>query len=126
MYIDLLTRLKNAQAVKKENIKIPYSKMDEAVLQILRERHYVEDFEKRGRMPKRVLDIKLRYDNGVGVIQGVKFLSTPSRRLFAGVRELKPVKHGYGLLVVSTPKGVIAGDAARRFKVGGQLLFEIW
>ncbi|MBI3046616.1 MAG: 30S ribosomal protein S8 [Candidatus Harrisonbacteria bacterium] len=126
MYYDLLTKIKNAQAVKKESIKIPYTNMDFAIAEILAKHKFVEEVFKKGRMPKRVLDIKLKYQNGQGKILGIKLLSKPSRKLFAGYKDIKPVRQGYGLLVLSTPKGIMDGKNAKKEKVGGQLLFEIW
>ena len=126
MYYDLLTKIKNAQAVKKENIKIPYTNMDFAIAEILVKHKFVEEVFKKGRMPKRILDVKLRYQDGRGKILGVKLLSKPSRKLYAGYKDIKPVRQGYGLLVLSTPKGIMDGKSAKKEKVGGQLLFEIW
>jgi len=126
MYTDLLTKLKNAQAVKKENIKVAYLKMDEKILELLKENDYIEDIERKGKGTKRVLDIKLKYHNDKGVIDGIKSISKPSRRLYIGHKEIKPVRHGYGLLILSTPKGILTGKEAKKMKVGGEMLFEIW
>jgi len=126
MYTDLLTKLKNAQAVKKENIKVAYLKMDEKILELLKENDYIEDIERKGKGTKRVLDIKLKYLNDKGVIDGIQFISKPSRRLYIGHKEIKPVRHGYGLLILSTPKGILTGKEAKKMKVGGEMLFEIW
>lgn len=126
MYHDLLIRIKNGQAVKKERVKAPYTKMDEAIANLLVKYNYLAAASKKGRNPKRILEIELKYENGKGVISGVKFISTPSRRLYAGYRGIKKVKQGYGLAVVSTPKGIMTGSEARKQKVGGELLFEIW
>ncbi len=126
MYINLLTQLKNAQAVKRDSFKIFYSKMDEVILDILKEHGYIEDFDKKGRGTKRVLEIKLKYTNKGKVINGIKFISKPSRRIYVGYKEIRPVKHGYGLLVVSTPKGILSGQKAKKNKVGGEALFQIW
>lgn len=126
MYYDLLTKIKNAQAVKKESIKVPYSEMDFAIAELLVKNKLVEDATKKGRLPKRILDVKLKYSDGKGVIRGIKLLSRPSRKLYSGYKSLRPVRQGYGLLVLSTPKGILDGKSARKEKVGGQLLFEIW
>ncbi len=126
MYTDLLTKIKNAQAVKKENIKVHYSKMDEEVVSVLVKQNYLDSYEKKGRNPKRILDIKLKYNEGKGAVSDVKLLSRPSRRLHVGYKEIKPVRHGYGLLVLSTPKGIMTGQDAKKAKVGGTLLFQIW
>lgn len=126
MYTDLLTKIKNAQAVKMESIKVPYTNMDFVISELLAKYKFIDEVFKKGRMPKRILDIKLRYQNGKGAIQGVKFLSIPSRKLYVGYKDVKPVRQGYGLLVLSTPKGILDGKTAKKQKVGGQLLFEIW
>lgn len=126
MYINLLTQIKNGQAVKKESVKIAYSKMDEKILEILKETGYIENFEKKGRGVKRILDVKLKYFDGEKAINGLKFISKPSRRIYIGYKELRPVRHNYGLLVLSTPKGILTGREARKKKVGGEKLFEIW
>jgi small subunit ribosomal protein S8 len=126
MYINLLTKIKNAQAVKKENVKVVYSKMDEKILEILKENGYIDDFQKKGRGAKRVLDIELKYQDGKGVIKGIKFISKPSRHLYISYKDIKPVKRGYGLLILSTPKGILTGKEAKKMKVGGEMLFEIW
>jgi len=126
MYIDLITRIKNAQAVKKESLKVPFSNMDLAVAEVLAQHGYIDDVQKKGRMPKRIIEIKLKYENGQGVISGVKLISKPSRRIYAGYQELWPVRQGYGLGVISTSKGVMTYSDAHKAKLGGQRLFEIW
>ena len=105
MYIDLLTQIKNAQAVKKESIKVPYTKNDERILEILTSRKYIAAYEKKGRTPKRVLSIDLKYNEGQGAIEGVRFVSRPSIHIYKGCDEIRPVKSGRGVAIVSTPKG---------------------
>lgn len=127
MYLNLLTKIKNAQVVKKESVKLPYAEMDFVIAELLTKHKFLDGAFKKGRAPKRVLDVKLRYDKeGKGVIQGVNVLSKPSRRLYAGYKDLRPVRQGYGLLVISTPKGIMDGKSARQQKLGGQLLFQVW
>lgn len=126
MYIDLLTKIKNAQKAKLPNVKVPFSKMDLAVAELLAKHKFIDAVEKKGRMPKRILDIKLRYTNGAGVIGGVEFLTKPSRRLYGGYKDIKKTLSGYGILVMSTPKGILEGEEAKKEKVGGALLFKIW
>ncbi len=126
MYINLLTQLKNAQAVKKESIRTSYSKMNEKILEVLKDNGYIENFEKKGRGAKRLLEIELKYHNNIGTIEGIKFISKPSCRLYIGYKDIRPVKSGYGLLILSTPKGILTGKEARKMKVGGEILFKIW
>jgi small subunit ribosomal protein S8 len=126
MYINLLTKIKNAQSAKLPCLKSPFSKMDFEIAELLAKHKLIESVEKRGRTPKRIIDIKLRYSEGRGVISGIEFLSKPSRRLYTSYKNLRPVLQGFGLLVLSTPKGIMVGKDARKEKVGGVMLFKIW
>ena len=127
MYTDLLTRIKNAQAVNKVSLKVPFSNNDMKIVELLTRNGYLAGAEKKGRMPKRVIDITLKYDeNERGAINGVKFISVPSRRIYCGYSTLRLVKNGFGASFVSTSKGIMTNRQARREKVGGQILFEIW
>lgn len=126
MYYNLLTKIKNAQAVKAESVKIPLSNMDLVIAELLVKHKFIDEAVKKGRTPKRILEIKLKYKQGKGAIHGLRLLSKPSRRLYSGYKEIKPIRQGYGLLVLSTPKGIMDGKSAKKEKIGGQLLFEIW
>ena len=126
MYTDLLTKIHNAQRAKKLSVKLPYSNMDMAVAEILAARGFVLSATKKGRAPKRIIEVELKYEADKGAISSIKFLSVPSRRLYAGYKEMRPVRQGFGVAIVSTPKGVMTATDARKQKVGGQLLFEIW
>lgn len=126
MYIDLLTKIRNAQKAKLPNLKAPFSHLDFAVAELLAKHGYVAAVEKKGRMPKRVIDVQLKPSDEGEAIAGIEFLSKPSRRLFSGYQKIKPVLQGHGLLAISTPKGIMSGDEARRQKLGGVLLFKIW
>ena len=70
--------------------------------------------------------IGLKYENGAGAINDIKMISKPSRRMYVGKGELKPIKSGYGIAVISTSKGIMAGDDAKKAGIGGEILFEIW
>ncbi len=126
MYIDTLIRIKNAITRKKESLKIPYSKLNMDVLESLTARGYLESVTKKGRNPKRIIDIKLKYEGAKPKIEGFKFLSKPSRRIYLGYRDIKRSRQGFGNFFLSTPKGILSDVEARKEKVGGQILFEIW
>lgn len=126
MYTDILIRIKNAQQAKKTMLKVPFSNMDMAILELLKKHGYIEDAQKRGRMPKRVIEIKPKYEKEEGKIQGVSFISKPSRSLFGGYRALSRFRRHFGFLAISTPKGIMSLPEARKEKVGGEALFEIW
>jgi len=124
-HIDFLIRLKNAQAAGKERVKAGYSEMTMAIAAILAAHQFIESAERKGRLPKRIIDVKLLPKGSVG-IRGLRLLSTPGRHLYAGWRDLKPVRSGYGIAVLSTPQGILTNTQARKKKIGGELLFEIW
>lgn len=127
MYTDILIQLKNAQQARKEKVKVPYSKMDMAILEILSKHGLIGEVAKKGRTVKRNVEVKLNYDaQGHGAITDVKFISKPSRRIYAGYKDFKPIRQGYGWAVVSTPRGIMTTREAKKNKLGGQLLFEIW
>ena len=95
-----------------------------AVAKILEHEGYIADVTK----PKdgKHLSVKLVYKNGTPVLNGVKRISKPSRRVYLGAHALRPVKRGRGLLLLSTPEGILTGKDARQKNVGGEALFEIW
>lgn len=126
MYTDVLTKIRNAQAARLPNVKLSFSGMDFTILEILAARGYLASVEKKGRNPKRVIDVALKYVDGRGVIRGVRFVSVPSRRITRGYRELRPTLQGYGVAVLSTPKGIMTVEEAKKQKLGGVILFEIW
>ncbi len=126
MYTNLLTKIKNAQGAKLPGLKVEFSGMDMAILEILVARGYLQSAEKKGRNPKRVIDIQLKYVDGRGVISGVRFVSVPSRRIARGYRELHPTLQGYGTALVSTSQGIMTVEEAKKQKLGGMILFEIW
>jgi len=120
-------RLKNAGAVKKETVSIPYSALKHAIAEKLLATGYVKAIEKKGKKSRKTLDVILKYDSsGQSAIEGVKRVSKPGRRLYRSVREIVPVRYGHGHLVLSTPKGILTGAEAKKEKVGGEALFEIW
>lgn len=126
MYTDLLTKIHNAQRAKKLSVKMPYSNMDMAIAEILVTTGFILSAAKKGRAPKRVIEIEPKYNGEEGAITTIKFKSLPSRRLYAGYKDMRSVRQGFGVSVVSTPNGIMTSRQARKEKVGGQLLFEIW
>ncbi len=119
----MVNRIKNAQAVGKRAVKLPYTKMDTSIASLLQSRGFVNKVTVLGRGPKKILKVSLPSHQR---IFGFRMLSKPSVERYAGARDLKPVKSGMGLLVVSTPKGVLSGEQARKEGVGGKLLFKVW
>jgi small subunit ribosomal protein S8 len=124
---DLINRLKNAGAVKKQSVSVPFSMLKMAVAEKLKDAGYVKAVEKKGKKVKKTLEVVLQYnDSGEHAIANVKRISKPGRRVYKGFREVRPVRYGHGALILSTPRGIMTDTEARKEKVGGEALFEIW
>jgi small subunit ribosomal protein S8 len=124
---DFIIRLKNAGAVGKGVVSVPYSKLRHAVADKLVEAGYLESVTSSGETPAaKKLEVSLRYENGNHRISGVKRLSKPGRRLYTKVTDIHPVKFGKGHLILSTPAGILTGGEAKEKRVGGEQLFIIW
>jgi len=119
---DMLVRLQNASRVGHTSVTLPFSAMKQSIAMVLKKEGYVADAAKKNN----TLTLELIYKNGRPAINGVKRISKPSRRMYLGVRDVHQVKRGVGLLVLSTPAGILAGKEARAKRVGGEALFEIW
>lgn len=126
MYYDILARIKNAMRAKKESLSAPYSKMDFAVLKVLEETGYIKGVVKKEGGKKSFMEVKLAYEGGKPRITDFRILSKPSRRLYTGYKELSSVKQGHGIAVLTTPQGIMSNKTARKNKVGGGYLFQIW
>ncbi len=123
---DLLIRIKNAQAAGRETVEAPFSNVKMAIAKILAEKGFIESVEKKGVKNKEKLEIKLKYNQGIGAIAGVKRVSRPGQRAYSPALKIKSSKQGYGLMVISTSQGVMAGQEAKKKKLGGEVLCEIW
>lgn len=124
---DLIIRLTNAGAVKKTSVSIPFSILKQSVAEKLKDAGYVTHVEKKGKKVRKTLEVGLKYTaGGEPLIQGVKRISKPGRRLYKSVKEIMPVRYGHGALILSTPKGILTDKEARKEKVGGEAMFEIW
>jgi small subunit ribosomal protein S8 len=119
--------MKNAAAVSKKTVIVPFSKMKHAIAMCLKDTGFIADVSKKteaNNVP--VLEITLAYNAGVSKIHDVKRLSKPSRRVYLGTKDLHSVKSGHGYTILSTPKGILSNVQARKELVGGEALFMIW
>ena len=124
---DFIIQLKNASMVGKEMASVPYSKLKHAIAEKLCERGYVKSVAKRGKKDHKYLDVGLLYTKeDISRIHDLKRVSRPGRRVYHRVSDIVPVKHGKGILVLSTPEGILTGEEARKKNVGGEALFMIW
>jgi len=123
---DMLTRIRNAMAVKKPEVVLPYSKLKFNVAKILETENYVGkvDKVKLGKFDE--LRIQLKYTVNGSAIRHIKRISTPGQRVYVTGKELPYILNGYGLAIVSTSKGVMTNKEAKRQNIGGELMCEIW
>ena len=125
---DMLTRIRNANSAKHEKVEIPCSKVKTAIAQILLDEGYIKSFEvipEEGKQGKIV--VTLKYGQGKQrIITGLKRVSKPGLRIYAGCEELPKVMNGLGVAIVSTSKGIMTDKAARKENVGGEVLAFIW
>ena len=119
---DMLTRIRNAQAVNKTDVAMPYSKLKVAIAKVLEKEGYVEGWREEGETPNHQLFVVLKYYEGNPVIDHLSRASRPSLRLYKGKDELPKVQNGLGIAIVSTSKGVMSCREARRLGEGGEIL----
>ncbi len=124
---DMLARLRNAQIAGHARTEIPASKLKEAILKIFSERGYIGGVERIDEGPQGKLVVELGYDkDDVGLIQSMKRISKPSRRVYVGVEEIPDILNGLGVAVLSTSRGVLTNEDARAANIGGELLCAIY
>jgi small subunit ribosomal protein S8 len=126
MYYDLLPKIKNAAMARKESFTVPHSKMDAAVLKILCDNKIIKDVKKKTIGKRNLLEIRVAYQGGDPVITDFKLISKPSRHIYKSYADIYPVRQGKGFGVISTSRGIMSNRDARKNKVGGEYLFEVW
>jgi len=124
---DLLTRIRNAQQARHKTVDVPSSKMKVAIVAILAQEGFVDSFKVLEEGVQGTIRVGLKYGSGgERAIQGVERGSRPGRRVYCGKDEIPKVLDGLGLTILSTPKGVLTGQACRRLGVGGEILCNVW
>ncbi len=124
---DSLTRIRNASMRRLEHTTLYYAKIVVSILDVFMSKGFIESYKIIGNEGKQSIKVILRYDeDGRSVISEIKRISKPGRRIYKGRDELKRFKNGYGLIVVSTSKGVVSNEDAYKSNVGGEALCSIW
>ena len=124
---DLIARIKNAAMRKRSKVSTPASKLRQRVLDVLQDEGYIRGYtlvEQPGEFP--TFEIELKYFDGEPVIAEIARVSKPGRRVYSSIRDLKPIKNGLGISILSTPKGVMSDAAARDQNVGGEVLCRVY
>ena len=123
---DLLNQIRNAQAVQKTEVLVPTSKIKKEIVNLLSKEGFVGEVKNGMKGKIKALKITLKYDNEVPAIAGLKRVSKPGQRIYESVHEIKKVKGGFGISIVSTSKGLMTNKEARKQKLGGEIICQIW
>lgn len=126
MHYDILPKIKNAGAARKEGFFVKNSKLAHAFAQALVRTGYLKSVSVKTAGKKSFLELRLSYKNGKSTMTDFRTMSKPGRRLYAPYRELSSVRQGFGVGILTTPKGVLTTEEARKEKVGGEYLAQIW
>lgn len=124
---DLLTRLRNAHLAKHDRADVPSSRLKVEICRILKEQGFIRNFRVIESRPQPVVRVYLEYDDsGEPAIRELRRVSKPGRRVYRSASEIRPVRNGRGVSVISTNQGVLSDTQARELRVGGEVLCEVW
>jgi small subunit ribosomal protein S8 len=123
---DLITRIRNAQLRGRSKLTSPASTLRNRVLQVLKDEGYIRDFREVANGAHKEIEIELKYFEGSPAIHEIQRVSKPGRRVYSSIKDLRLVRNGLGISIISTPKGVMSDNAAREANVGGEILCEVY
>lgn len=122
---DLLCRLRNAARAQHNEVVLPHSRLKQSIAEVLKQEGYLTDVAVEG-ATRKTMRLKLKFAGRKSVIEGLRRLSSPGRRVYAGSDEIPKIRGGLGVVVLSTSAGVLTDREARRRKLGGELLCSVW
>ena len=124
---DLLTRIRNAQTARHDALKLPYSKIKLGLVKVLCEEGFIASFGVVEEEGLKKINVVLKYSRDrLPIVSEITRISRPGRRVYVGYESLRPVRNGMGVVILSTPKGVLTDKKAKEAKVGGELLCTVW
>ncbi len=123
---DMLNQIRNAEAVAKPEVLLPFSKLKNQIGLILQQEGFVTEVKKVAKDKSKIMKIVLKYDNGIPAIEGSKRVSKPGQRIYVKNTEIKKVRGGFGISIISTPKGLMTNNQARKARLGGEVMLEVW
>lgn len=123
---DMLTEIRNAQAVSLPTVTVPFSNLKYGIAKILEKNGLIEKTEEKNKKAKKAIFIYLKYVNKKPAISGLKKVSKPGQRIYVEAQKIRSVKGGYGISIISTSKGLMTGREAKKNKLGGELICEVW
>lgn len=123
---NMIIQIKNAGMAGHDRVFVPYSKLKHSIAEVLKKEHFIKGAEAEMKKGKKILALDLFVEKRVPKINGVERISKPSKRIYKRASEIRPVKNGYGALILSTSQGVMSGREAKQASLGGEALFKIW
>lgn len=124
---NLIINIKNAGSVNKEHASVPFSKFKMEIASKLEKEGYLKSVSKKGKKVKKTIEMEILYnENGSPRVTDVVRMSKPSKRIYFGAKDVRPVRGGRGILILSTPKGILTDKEAKKENIGGEALFKIW
>jgi small subunit ribosomal protein S8 len=123
---DMLNRIRNAQAVSHQTVDVPFSKLKAGIAKILEEEKFLTKVDIKRKKKGKILKLSLKYDKKEGVISGLKRISRPGQRIYSDFKGIYKIKKKSGIVILSTSKGLMIDKEARKKRLGGELLCEIW
>lgn len=124
---DMLTIIRNAQAVKKQTANVPFSKLKFEIARIFKEEGLIEGFEKKGKKTKKSIQINLKYDSSnTPAISDIKRISKPGQRVYVTKNQNKTVRQGFGMAIISTSRGLMTNKEAKKKGLGGEVICEVY
>lgn len=124
---DMLNRIRNAQAVRHQTVEVPHSNLKQKLAEILAREGFLDKIEKRRKKTQKIIEIYLKYSADKSpAISGLKRISKPSQRIYKKSKEIRKIRGGYGIAIISTPYGLMTNKEARKNKAGGEILCEVW
>lgn len=123
---DMINSIKNAGAVGHPKVLLPYSNLKFEVAKILEKNMLIAASKQIGKKTKKLIEIELKYEDGDHVISGIRRISKPGQRIYLPAKSIRRVKGGYGIAIISTSRGLMTDKEARRQRVGGEVMCEVW
>ena len=123
---NMMNMIKNSSLAERDSITVPFSKIKNSIAECLVKEGFLKSVSKKTRKGLPILEIELMYTDGEPKVTGVERVSKSSRRVYKGVKDIKSTHNGFGLMVLTTPKGILTDKQARKEMVGGEVLFKVW
>jgi len=123
---DMLNYIRNAEAVQKPEVVLLFSKLKNEIANVLVQEGFILEAKKVAKGKVKMLKLVLKYEQGVPAIEGLRRISKPGQRIYTKLDGIKKVRGGFGISVISTPKGLMTGLQAKKAKLGGEVLLEVW